>query len=97
MTTRAIVRGVGHYLPKRVVENSEFETSIDTSDEWIRSRSGIERRHFAATGETTSTMGTLAAKAALKMAGLEPSDIDCLLYTSPSPRDQRGSRMPSSA
>ena len=48
MTTRAVVRGVGHYLPARVVENSEFEQSIETSDEWIRARTGIERRHFAA-------------------------------------------------
>lgn len=85
MTTRAIVRGVGHYLPRRVVENSEFEASLDTSDEWIRSRSGIERRHFAATGETTSAMGTLAAKAALKMAGLEPSDIDAIVLATSTP------------
>jgi len=85
MTTRAIVRGVGHYLPRRVVENSEFEASIDTSDEWIRSRSGIERRHFAATGETTSTMGTLAAKAALEMAGLEASDIDAIVLATSTP------------
>ena len=53
MTIRAVVRGVGHYLPERIVENSEFEKTLDTSDEWIRTRSGIERRHFAADGETT--------------------------------------------
>ena len=53
MTKRAVVRGVGHYLPERVVPNAWFEDQIDTSDEWIRSRSGIERRHFAAEGETT--------------------------------------------
>ena len=47
MTKRAVVRGVGHYLPDRVVPNSEFVDIVDTSDEWIRSRSGIERRHFA--------------------------------------------------
>ena len=47
-TIRAVVKGVGHYLPERVVPNSEFEATLETSDEWIRARSGIERRHFAA-------------------------------------------------
>ncbi|MEH7826806.1 beta-ketoacyl-ACP synthase III [Gemmobacter denitrificans] len=79
MTIRAVVKGVGHYLPERVVPNSEFETMIDTSDEWIRSRSGIERRHFVAEGQTTSDLATRAAQAALDMAGLEPDDIDALV------------------
>jgi len=79
MTIRAVVKGVGHYLPERVVPNSEFEKTIDTSDEWIRSRSGIERRHFAAEGQTTSDLATRAAKAALEDAGLKPDDIDALV------------------
>ena len=79
MTTRAQVRGVGHYLPNRVVPNSEFEATIDTSDEWIRSRSGIERRHFAAEGETTSDMAAAAARNALDMAGLTADDIDAIV------------------
>ncbi len=79
MTIRAVVVGIGHYLPERVVENSEFEKTLDTSDEWIRSRSGIERRHFAAEGETTSDLGTKAAQAALADAGLEASDIDAIV------------------
>ena len=79
MTIRAIVRGVGHYLPERVVPNSEFEATVDTSDEWIRSRSGIERRHFAAEGETTSSMAAKAAERALAKAGLQPDDIDALI------------------
>ena len=58
---RAIVRGTGHYLPERVVENSWFEGKLETSDEWIRARTGIERRHFAAEGETTSDLGARAA------------------------------------
>ena len=70
MTTRAVVRGIGHYLPERVVPNAWFEERIDTSDEWIRTRSGIERRHFAAEGETTSMMAIEAAKAALDDAGI---------------------------
>lgn len=79
MTTRAIVRGVGHYLPERIVPNAWFEDKIDTSDEWIRSRSGIERRHFAAEDENTSDLATHAATAALANAQLEASDIDALI------------------
>ena len=79
MTVRAVVKGVGHYLPTRVVENAEFEATLDTNDEWIRARSGIERRHFASEEETTSTMATAAANAALKMAGLTADDIDAVI------------------
>ena len=78
-TRRAVAIGVGHYLPERVVENAEFEKTIDTSDEWIRSRSGIERRHFAAEGQTTSDLGIKAAEAALADAGLTGADIDALI------------------
>ncbi|MEM9426779.1 MAG: beta-ketoacyl-ACP synthase III [Pseudomonadota bacterium] len=79
MTKRAVVRGVGHYLPERVVPNAWFEDKIDTSDEWIRSRSGIERRHFAAEGETTSDLAVNAAHAALNAAGMQAEDIDALI------------------
>jgi 3-oxoacyl-[acyl-carrier-protein] synthase-3 len=79
MTRRAVVKGVGHYLPERIVPNSEFEKTLDTTDEWIKSRSGIERRHFAAEGETTSAMATMAARAALQDAGLDASDIDAIV------------------
>ncbi|WP_299023598.1 beta-ketoacyl-ACP synthase III [uncultured Sulfitobacter sp.] len=79
MTLRAVVKGVGHYLPTRVVENAEFEATLDTNDEWIRARSGIERRHFAGEGETTSSMATAAARAALDMADLGPDDIDAVI------------------
>ena len=79
MTTRAVVRGVGHYLPERIVPNSEFEASLDTTDEWIRSRTGIERRHFAAEGQTTADLALRAAKAALENAGLGPGDIDAII------------------
>ncbi|WP_193140697.1 MULTISPECIES: beta-ketoacyl-ACP synthase III [unclassified Meridianimarinicoccus] len=79
MTTRAAIRGVGHYLPEKVFENSEFAATLDSSDEWIRSRSGIERRHFAAEGETTSDMAAKAAEAALADAGLGPDDIDAIV------------------
>ncbi len=79
MTVRAVVRGVGHYLPSRVVENSEFEDKVDTSDEWIRARTGIERRHFAAEGETTSDMGAAAGRAAIADAGMTAADIDAVI------------------
>lgn len=79
MTLRAVVAGVGHYLPERIVPNSEFEKSLDTSDEWIKSRSGIERRHFAAEGENTSDMATKAALHALTNAGLNADDIDAIV------------------
>ncbi len=79
MTLRAVVRGVGHHLPARVVPNSWFEDKIDTTDEWIVSRTGIERRHFAAEGETTSGMAASAAEKALKMAGIAATDVDALI------------------
>ncbi|MEM9576186.1 MAG: beta-ketoacyl-ACP synthase III [Pseudomonadota bacterium] len=79
MTLRAAVIGVGHYLPERVVPNAEFEKTLDTNDEWIRARSGIERRHFAAEGETTSTMAAAAANKALEHAGLTARDVDALI------------------
>jgi len=79
MTTRAVVRGVGHYLPDRIVDNAFFEASLDTSDAWIRSRSGIEQRHFAAEQQTTSDMATRAATAALADAGMKATDLDALI------------------
>ena len=79
MTLRAVVKGVGHYLPDRIVPNAELEARVQTSDEWIRSRSGIERRHFVAEGQTTSDLATFAAQAALTHAGLSPDDIDAIV------------------
>ncbi|MCL3882830.1 beta-ketoacyl-ACP synthase III [Marivita sp. GX14005] len=85
MTMRATVTGVGHYLPERIIPNSEFETSLDTSDEWIRSRSGIERRHFAAEDETTSDLATHAARRALENAGLAANDLDAIILATSTP------------
>jgi 3-oxoacyl-[acyl-carrier-protein] synthase-3 len=85
MTLRAVVEGVGHYLPDRIVPNSEFEKTLDTSDEWIRTRSGIERRRFAAEGQTTSDMATRAARAALAHAGLTPDEIDGIVVATSTP------------
>ena len=85
MTIRAVVEGVGHYLPERIVPNTWFEEFLDTSDEWIRTRSGIERRHFAAEGETTSDLAVHAATAALEKAGVSADDIDGVLVATSTP------------
>jgi len=85
MTRRAVIEGIGHYLPDRVVPNSEFEKTLDTSDEWIRTRSGIERRRFAAEGQTTSDLAIRAAKAALAHAGLTVEDIDGVVVATSTP------------
>jgi 3-oxoacyl-[acyl-carrier-protein] synthase-3 len=85
MTRRAILRGVGHYLPERIVENAEMETMVDTTDAWIKSRSGIERRHFAAEGQLTSDLALRAAQAALADAGMEPAEIDAVVVATSTP------------
>ncbi len=82
---RAVARGCGHYLPARVVGNDEFARNLDTSDEWIRARTGIERRHFAADGEATSDLAIAAARAALADAGLDGSDLDAIVLATATP------------
>ncbi len=82
---RAQIKGVGHYLPDNVVPNSHFEKTLETSNDWIISRSGIERRHFAAEGETTSHLASHAARAALADAGLNASDLDALIVATSTP------------
>jgi 3-oxoacyl-[acyl-carrier-protein] synthase-3 len=82
---RAVPLGCGHYLPARVVENEEFARTLDTSDEWIRSRTGIERRHFAAEGEATSDLAIASARAALVDAGLDGTDIDAVILATATP------------
>ncbi|MCA0204865.1 MAG: ketoacyl-ACP synthase III [Proteobacteria bacterium] len=83
--TRAVVIGHGHYLPERVVENAEFEKTLDTSHDWIVSRSGIERRHFAAEGEMTSHLASKAARAALAQAGIEAASLDAIIVATSTP------------
>ena len=84
---RSRITGVGHYLPERIVENDWFrrELGLDTSDEWIRARTGIERRRFAADGQSTSDLGISAARAALEGAGLVGSDIDAVILATTTP------------
>ena len=85
MTRRAVVRGAGHRLPDRVVPNEAFTATLETSDAWIRSRSGIERRHFAAPGECTSDLAVAAGRAALADAGLQPDDLDAVIVATSTP------------
>ena len=85
MTRRSFIRGTGHYLPARIVPNSEFEATLDTTDEWIRDRTGIERRHFAAEGEFTSDLAIAAARAALDRAGMQPGEIDAIVVATSTP------------
>ena len=82
---RSTVRGVGSCLPQRVIANAEMATIVDTSDEWIVQRTGIRQRYVAAEGETTSTLATHAAEAALADAGLTAGDIDLIVVATSSP------------
>ena len=81
----ARIIGTGSYLPERVVHNTDLEKIMDTSDEWIRERTGIERRHYAAEGETTVDMGEHAARRAIAAAGLTPGDIDLIVFGTTTP------------
>lgn len=80
-----VILGTGSYAPARVLTNAELSTMVDTSDEWIRTRSGIRERHIAAPGESTSDMAVQAARAALQDAGLTPTDIDLLVVATVTP------------
>src|ERR1700685_800877 len=82
---RSVVRGVGAYLPERVLTNAELAKTVDTSDEWIQQRTGIRERHIAAPGETTSVLATKAAQAALDNAGLTGADIDLIVVATSTP------------
>jgi len=81
----SVITGTGHYVPERVVTNDELADICNTSDEWVRERTGIEERRFAAPGETVSTMGEHAARQALEAAGKSPDDIDCIIFATLSP------------
>jgi 3-oxoacyl-[acyl-carrier-protein] synthase-3 len=77
--------GSGSGLPSRIVNNADFAATIDSSDEWIRSRTGIRQRRFADAHETSSTLGTQAARLALEQAGLEPADLDLIICATVTP------------
>ncbi|MBX9683131.1 MAG: ketoacyl-ACP synthase III [Hyphomicrobium sp.] len=82
---RSVIRSVGAHLPKRIMTNDELSTLVDTSDEWIRERSGIVQRHIADDSELTSDLGAAAAKQALIRAGIDPVEIDLVICATATP------------
>lgn len=83
--TYARIAGIGSFLPEKVVTNKDLEKTMDTSDEWIRERTGIKRRHIADDDETTSSMGLIAAQRAMESAGVGPDDIDLIVLGTATP------------
>jgi len=79
------IAGTGGHLPERVLTNYDLEKLMDTTDEWIRTRTGIERRHIAADGETTVDLAEHAARRALDAAGVRPSDVDLIAFGTTTP------------
>jgi len=76
---KARIIGTGSYVPEKILTNSDLEKFLDTTDEWIVTRTGIRERHVAAEGETTSDLATNASRQALAMAGLQPDDLDLIV------------------
>jgi 3-oxoacyl-[acyl-carrier-protein] synthase-3 len=85
MTRRSVVAGHGAYLPEKILTNSDLEKIVDTSDEWIVSRTGIRERHIAAEGEMTSHLATHAARQALERAGIAGADVDLIVLGTTTP------------
>lgn len=79
------IAGTGSYLPEKVLTNADLEKLVDTTDEWIRERSGIERRHIASEGETTSDLAEKAARHAIEASGYQPEDIDLIIVGTTTP------------
>jgi len=79
------IAGTGGHLPERVLTNYDLEKLMDTTDEWIRTRTGIERRHIAADGETTVDLAEQAARRALDAAGVRPADVDLIAFGTTTP------------
>jgi 3-oxoacyl-[acyl-carrier-protein] synthase-3 len=77
--------GTGGYLPEKILTNRELEAMVDTSDEWIRERTGIIQRHVAADGETTSDLAEAAARQAIEMAGVSSASIDLIIVATTTP------------
>ena len=82
---RSVIRGVGAHLPKRIMTNQDLARLVDTSDEWIRERTGIEQRHICEEGELTSDLGIAASHQALVRAGIDPIDVDLIVCATSTP------------
>jgi len=87
MSIRSVIRGTGSVLPVRTMRNQDFAGIVETSDEWIRQRTGIEARHIAGEGETTVSLAEGAARKALDAAGLTPADIDVIILATATPNN----------
>ncbi|MCH1542662.1 MAG: ketoacyl-ACP synthase III [Alphaproteobacteria bacterium] len=85
MSRKAKITGIGSYLPAEIISNNELSKTLDTSDEWITTRSGIKQRHRAAEGEATSDIALQAAQAALSDAGITAQDIDLIIVSTTTP------------
>jgi 3-oxoacyl-[acyl-carrier-protein] synthase III len=85
LVRRAVLRGIGTYLPGKIVSNAEMAERVDTSDEWITERTGIRQRHFAALHETAAYMGAQAARGALAMAGVAAEDVGAIILATSTP------------
>ena len=83
--TQSILRGVGSYLPEKILTNKDLEETIDTTDEWIKERTGISQRHVAAQNEYTSDLAVIAAKSALSNAKMSTQDIDLIIVATTTP------------
>ncbi len=83
--TYARIAAIGSYLPEKVVTNQDLEKIMETSDEWIRERTGIKRRHVVADGEYTSTIALRAARSALEKSGVEASELDLIILGTVTP------------
>ncbi len=81
----AAIAGVGHYAPEKVLTNADLEKMVETSDEWIQTRTGIRERHIAAADETTSAMGLAASRRALDSAGVAPADVEAIYVATCTP------------
>ena len=85
MAKRSLLVGFGGFLPDRVVSNAELAERLETSDEWIRTRTGITRRHLVGPNDTAASMGAEAARRALDYAGLTAEDIDAVFVATATP------------
>ena len=85
MTTNAVITGWGMYAPSRVMTNDELSAMVETSDEWIVSRTGIRERRIAADDETATTLSVHASRDALAVAGIEPSEVDLVILATCTP------------